>query len=241
MLWKINAAFPSVIWQIYDWYLEPNAGYYFEQNACEPVHVQLNVLDNTVTVLNRTYHPYPNLTVQADVYDLDSKLLFHQEEKVSLSATDVKDLFTLSKVLDDKRGVNFVVLNLKDNSGKLVSHNVYWLSADNDYKALNTMPRTQVQATVLKSERGDSEAIWTLKLTNNSGKLAFFIRPQLISDGKEVAPCFWSASYFSLAPGETITVSASVPAGRLKDKNREIWIEGWNIGRQVISLNDQKN
>ena len=41
MLWKINAAFPSVVWQVYDWFLMPNAGYYFMQNACEPVHIQL--------------------------------------------------------------------------------------------------------------------------------------------------------------------------------------------------------
>ena len=46
MLWKLNAAFPSVIWQIYDWYLEPNAGYYFMQNACEPVHIQMNYDDS---------------------------------------------------------------------------------------------------------------------------------------------------------------------------------------------------
>ena len=46
MLWKLNAAFPSVIWQVYDWYMEPNAGYYFMQRACEPVHVQLNLDDS---------------------------------------------------------------------------------------------------------------------------------------------------------------------------------------------------
>ncbi|MBS1528379.1 MAG: beta galactosidase jelly roll domain-containing protein, partial [Bacteroidetes bacterium] len=39
MLWKLNAALPSVVWQIYDWYLEPNAGYYAMQNACQPVHI----------------------------------------------------------------------------------------------------------------------------------------------------------------------------------------------------------
>ena len=55
MLWKLNAAFPSVVWQIYDWYLEPNAGYYFMQNGIEPVHVQLNMLNHVVTVVNRNY------------------------------------------------------------------------------------------------------------------------------------------------------------------------------------------
>jgi beta-galactosidase/beta-glucuronidase len=240
MLWKINAAFPSVIWQIYDWYLEPNAGYYFEQNACEPVHVQLNALDFNVTVLNRTYHSYSNLTVQADVFGIDSKPLYHQEEKVSLSATDVKEPFSLSKVLADAKGVSFVVLNLKDAGGKVISHNVYWLAADDDYKALNTMPRTQVKTTVLKSEQVKTETKWTVKFTNNSAKLAFFIRPQLMSDGEEVAPCFWSANYFSLAPGESITVTASVPASQLKSKNQEILLEGWNIDKQMFSLIDQK-
>ncbi|MEO6843625.1 MAG: sugar-binding domain-containing protein, partial [Ginsengibacter sp.] len=43
MLWKLNAALPSVIWQVYDWYLNPNAGYYFMQRAVEPVHIQLNL------------------------------------------------------------------------------------------------------------------------------------------------------------------------------------------------------
>ncbi|HEY8970759.1 MAG TPA: glycoside hydrolase family 2 TIM barrel-domain containing protein, partial [Puia sp.] len=57
MLWKLNAAFPSVAWQVYDWYLEPNAGYYFMQRACEPVHIQLNRDDSSVALVNRTYQP----------------------------------------------------------------------------------------------------------------------------------------------------------------------------------------
>ncbi|HEY3372546.1 MAG TPA: glycoside hydrolase family 2 TIM barrel-domain containing protein [Prolixibacteraceae bacterium] len=240
MLWKINAAFPSVIWQIYDWYLEPNAGYYFEQNACEPVHVQLNPLDFNVTAINRTYHSHSNLTVQADVYGLDSKLLFHQEAKVNLSATDVKEPFSLSKVLADAKDVNFAVLNLKDANGKVISHNVYWLAADNDYKALSSMPRTQVQATVLKSERLSTETQWTVKLTNASKLMAFFIHPQLKSEGEEVLPSFWSANYCSLAPGESITLTVSVPSRLLKSKNKEILVEGWNIEKQVIQLQDQK-
>ena len=235
MLWKINAAFPSVIWQIYDWYLEPNAGYYFEQNACEPLHVQLNPLDFNVTVLNRTYHTHSNLTVQADVYGIDSKLLFHQEEKISLSTTDVKEPFSLSKVLSDAKGVNFVVLNLKNASGKVISHNVYWLAADNDYKALSSIPRTQVQATVLKSEKLNTETKWTVKLTNNSKLMAFFIHPQLIIDGEEVLPSYWSANYFSLAPGESITLTVSASNG-LISKNKEILVEGWNIDKQMIKL-----
>jgi beta-galactosidase/beta-glucuronidase len=236
MLWKINAAFPSVIWQIYDWYLEPNAGYYFEQNACEPVHVQLNSLDYNVTVINRTYHANSNLTVQADVFGVDSKLIYHQEEKVSLSTTDVKEPFSLSKVLADAKGVNFVVLNLKDANGKVVSHNTYWLAADNNYKELSNMPKTQVQATVLKSEQLKSDTKWTVKLTNNSKLLAFFIHPQLTNVGEEILPSFWSANYFSLAAGESITLTVSAPTSKLKSTKLEILTEGWNIEKQSVRL-----
>jgi beta-galactosidase/beta-glucuronidase len=236
MLWKLNAAFPSVVWQVFDWYLEPNAGYYFMQNAIEPVHVQLNLLDNNVTAINRTYHSYPNLTVQAEVFGIDSKSLFHQTAKVSLTPTDVKDLFTIPKVLMETSEVKFVVLNLKDASSKVISHNVYWLSGDNNYKALNTMPRTKVQTSVLKSEMGKAETSWMLKFTNSTNQIAFFIRPQLLDNGEELLPCYWSANYFSLAPGESITVKVSVASHQLKSKNQEILLEGWNIDKSIIKV-----
>ena len=68
MLWKLNAAFPSVVWQVYDWYLQPNAGYYFMQNACEPLHIQLNLSSLKVTVLNRKYKTASNLAASVQIY-----------------------------------------------------------------------------------------------------------------------------------------------------------------------------
>lgn len=236
MLWKINAAFPSVVWQVYDWYLEPNAGYYFMQNACEQVHVQLNPVDYTVSVINRNFQPVSNLTVQADVFGIDSKPLFSQTAKISLSASDVKESISLAKIFDDSKGLNFVVLNLKDGSGKTISHNVYWLAADNNYLPLNSMPHTQVDATVLVREKVKTETKWTIKFSNKSKLMAFFINPQLLNDGEEIMPSFWSANYFSLAPGESITVTVSVSSDLIKGKNQEIKVKGWNLENKLISL-----
>ena len=69
MLWKLNAAFPSVVWQVYDWFLQPNAGYYFMQNACEPVHIQLNLSNMKVTILNRTYNQAPGSDSTGQVFE----------------------------------------------------------------------------------------------------------------------------------------------------------------------------
>ena len=146
----------------------------------------------------------------------------------------------MSKVLENAKGVSFVVLNLKNAAGKIISHNVYWQATDNNYKALSAMPRTQVQASVLKSEQLKTETQWTIKVTNNSKLLAFFIHPQLKNDGDEILPSFWSANYISLAPGESTTLTVNAPNGKLKNKNQEILIEGWNVEKQTIKLSEQK-
>jgi hypothetical protein len=236
MLWKINAAFPSVVWQVYDWYLMPNAGYYFMQNACEPVHIQLNPNDLKVLALNRTYKKADDITARIEIFALDSRQLFHEEKKISLSASDVKEVTSLSAVLSDAKGVNFVVLNLFNNKGRTISHNVYWLSMDGDYKSMNLMVKTSVEAKVLSAEKSRTEKRWTIQVTNSSDKIAFFIRPQLLVDGEEVLPSFWSANYFTLAPSETATVSVSCPVIKLNGKNPEIKISGWNIGEKELVL-----
>ena len=237
MLWKLNAAFPSVIWQVYDWYMEPNSGYYFMQNACEPLHIQLDALDYKVTVVNRKYKPVQDLTVSADVYDINSKQLFHKTGEVKLKNEDVEEPFRIDNILKNTNGVNFVDLNLKDAGGRIVSHNFYWLASDNNYEALNTMPRTNVEVSVMSRNHGDTEKSWIVSVTNNSDKLAFFIRPQIMDCGEEVLPSDWSANYFSLAPGETISVTVTVPAVQLKSAKPELKISGWNVDEQRIALN----
>jgi hypothetical protein len=236
MLWKLNAAFPSVVWQVYDWFLQPNAGYYFMQNACEPVHIQLNLNDLKVLVLNRKHQPVPGLVAQVDIFSLDSRSLFHKEQNISLLATEVIETTSLASVLANAKGVNFVVLSLKNSAGIVISHNVYWLSNDGDYKSLNDMPETTVQVNVLKEEKGKTENSWTIQIINTSNKLAFFIRPQLMVDSEEVLPSYWSVNYFTLAPSERTTLTVSCPVQKLGVSAPQLKISGWNVEVQEIGL-----
>lgn len=236
MLWKLNAAFPSVVWQVYDWYLEPNAGYYFMQNSCEPVHVQLNPITNMVTAINRTYKPISGLTVSADVYGLDSKQLFHQTATVGMAASDVKETISLADILGVSKGVSFVVLNLKDAAGKVVSHNAYWMAGDNNYNSLNAMPAAQIETTVLQSTHNKSASSWTLKFTNNSRQVAFFVNPRVMCKGEEILPAFWSTNYFSLAPGESITAKVSTNSNESKQSKLNLLVKGWNVPENSVIL-----
>jgi hypothetical protein len=238
MLWKLNAAFPSVIWQVYDWFLEPNSGYYFMQNACQPLHVQLNLDDSSVAIINRTYHVANDLTVQATVYSEDSKILYNYTSKISLRTVEVKKSISLSSLLQQAKGTSFVILNLIDPHGRQLSHNVYWLSPDNNYKSLQTMSPSVVNVKVGNAVLQKSEKSWTIEFNNPSDKIAFFIHPQLINgdSGEEVLPCYWSGNYFTLAPHESIQVSVSTPVNKTFAEPIALQIKGWNVKTQIVRL-----
>lgn len=237
MLWKLNAALPSVVWQIYDWYLEPNAGYYAMQNACEPVHIQLNLDDSTAAVINRVHHATGALKAEIVIYNRDSKPLksFHAEN-VKLDSAGTKEIIPIKDALKEMKDMVFVMMSLRDAKGKTISRNVYWLSPENDFKDLNTLSDAKVEARVLNAEKGKSEDKWTLEISNPSDKLAFFVRPQLILNNDEVMPSYWTSNYFTLAPHEHITVSVSAPVAKLNHETPTIWIEGWNVKKQSVSL-----
>jgi hypothetical protein len=236
MLWKLNAAFPSVVWQVYDWYLQTNAGYYFMQNACEPVHIQLNLSSLKVTLLNRTYSEVPDVTAQVEVYTMDSELIFREESHLSLLPSMVKETSSLASVIEKTKGVVFVVLNLRNTAGEVISHNVYWLSGSGDYQPLNDMAGTSLEADVIKEERCKYEKSWSVKITNSSDKIAFFIRPQILAGGEEILPSYWSSGYFTLAPGESTVATVSCPKEKLTNDMVKIKISGWNVDSQELIL-----
>ncbi|HXO75671.1 MAG TPA: glycoside hydrolase family 2 TIM barrel-domain containing protein, partial [Puia sp.] len=235
MLWKLNAAFPSVIWQIYDWYLEPNAGYYFMQRACEPVHIQLNLDDSAVALINRTYIRRPGLFYDVDVVSMTGTTLFKSEGQSSLDTTDTKTVLSIKEVLKKTTGVSFVLLRLKDNQGRPLSHNVYWMSPGHDFTTLKSMPSAHVQTKVLSKEKKGEYNYWTIRFSNVSSQLAFFLNPQIVNNGEEVLPSYWPDNYFSIPAGQSVTVTVSCPAA-LTGPAPDLRLEGWNIPAATLHL-----
>jgi hypothetical protein len=122
------ACWPSVEWQIVDWYLKPMVSYYYIKRACEPLHVQLNLLDNVVSVINMHSTAAPDLKVHARVFDVAAKLLWEHSQAVDVPA----DGYCESFVVPEPRGaspVYFAKLELRDSRDRLVSDNfARWLS-----------------------------------------------------------------------------------------------------------------
>jgi len=206
------------------------------QRACEPLHVQLNLDDSMVAVVNRTYKSQPYLIVSADVVDLTGQYRFRQTSKVASKATSATEVFSVASSLAKETGIVFVVLHLKDQQGKLISQNVYWMHPKHNYTSISQMKPAEVQVKLDGFSKSKGNYVYQFRFNNSSEQLAFFINPQLTVNGEELRPCFWDRNYFSLLPHESVTVRVSCPAEKIGDMQPTLVTSGWNVLSKEMML-----
>jgi hypothetical protein len=75
MTWMSQSAYPSMVWQTYDYYYDLTGAFWGAKKACEPLHIQWNPLTNAIKIINTTRADVEGLTASADVYNLDGSLV----------------------------------------------------------------------------------------------------------------------------------------------------------------------
>jgi exo-1,4-beta-D-glucosaminidase len=229
--WKINSCWPSVEWQVFDWYLKPMVSWFYLKKAGEPLHVQLNLPDRMVSVINTRPVPQSNLEVRARVFDLNATLLWEKTAKASVPANTYGETFTVPE-LPGTTPVYFVKLELKDAQGRLVSDNFYWLRANRteDLRALQTLPPVKLKSSCRIETRG-SEKLAHVKVNNPTSHIAFFVQLALARGrgGAEILPIFWDDNYFSLLPGESRELTARLASADVMGTEPILEVGGWNI------------
>ncbi|AYL93889.1 discoidin domain-containing protein [Mucilaginibacter celer] len=103
MTWMSQSAYPSMVWQTYDYYYDLTGAYWGVKKACEPLHIQWNPLTNAIKVINTTRKDVDGLTASADVYNLDGTL--------------VKQ-YSISKTIDAPANSSGAAFDLKFNQYK---------------------------------------------------------------------------------------------------------------------------
>jgi hypothetical protein len=235
ILWKGNPAWPSVSWQIYDWYLRPNAGYYFIKRACEPLHIQLNIIDGSVWAINATRQDRTNLEAQVRVYDQKFRKIRESAAAASVPALSAREVKWTGpgKLLPD--GAGFVALSLHDK-GNLVSDSFYWLSRDGDFKFLSALPQVRVKASA-RRELKSGQTVIQVRLKNNGSSPAFFLALRMQKKGgKEILPSFWSDNYLSILPGESREITWSADDEMSLREGLQLRLMGWNLREQVFNV-----
>ncbi len=261
--WMLNNAWPSLIWHLWDYYLQPAGGYFGAKKACEPLHVQYSYDDRSVAVVNSTYQPGLNLSVTAKLFDSALHERFSATLPVDVPADGVTKAGAFPEgAFDPASPVYFVDLVLKDNFGKELSTNFYWLSAkkniydwaaeDNDaftpvksyedFTALQSLPsagKISVGAGVLSGAGGP---LVRAMLQNRSDHLAFQIHLGIRrkNEGADILPVLWSDNYFSLMPGESREVTAQFLSPDALSGETELRVTGWNIETVTGRLSDKE-
>src|SRR5262249_44978059 len=93
--WMLNNAWPSLIWHLYDYSLEPAGGYFGAKKANEPVHVMYSYDDRSIVVVNSTYEQISELNASVRVVDFNLKELFSQEKTVDVDIDGVEKVLQI--------------------------------------------------------------------------------------------------------------------------------------------------
>ena len=228
--WMLNSAWPSLYWQLYDWYGVPTAGYYGTKKACEPLQLIFNYKDRKVYVVNETLDP-SDYKATAKVFDADSKLVATLEDEGNVAVREPFAVFDLRK-FDGKP--HFVALTLE--IGETVVDNFYCIAAkDNVYDwgdsnwyilpiseysdlrfAFAAAPR-EIETKVEGIEDG-----LRVTVTNRSDVISYMNILKLKDEnGELIIPAFWSDNFFPLLPEQSKTVECRFCKENYKNFNVE--------------------
>ena len=227
LIWMSHPCWPSMVWQTYDYYLEPTAAYYGVKHACEPLHVQWNPITNQVEVINHSAG-HQTGTVKASAIGLDGNLLWSREMPYDLQEDKYLDAMTV-EVPQQFEGVYFLRLTLTDGKGKQVSKNDYVQTTDgNDRTALHDLRQAQVSA-IANGKR--------VTLTNTGQVPAVMLRLNLKGDdGEQILPVIYSDNYLHLMPGESRTIDIEWKAEDARGTMPIIEISGTNMPKTTVEL-----
>ena len=207
LLWMSHPAWPSMVWQTYDYYFEPTAAYFGCKKACEPLHIQMNPVHGTVEVVNYHAGNMAELTARAQILNMDGTEAWSKSRPLNIAEDNTITCFPL-EVPEDITDAYFVKLELADSLGRCVSNNFYWQGREEgNVKALRTLGKADV---ALKAHK-ESATCYTVTLENKGRVPALMIRLKVLDSATDdlILPVWYSDNYFFLLPGESKTVEVS--------------------------------
>lgn len=251
--WVLNSPWPSLHWQLIDYYLHPTAAYFAAKQALRAEHVVLDYEANSIYLVNHSGQAGFR-QIKAHLIDRMGATFEYLFKEVQTFPRTSFEVMTISKIAEANT-ITFLYLELADESGMVLDRNVYWLPAKRDvldwnrsnwyttpvasyasFSGLMTMPRAEVEATV---SRGKDPAtaipIIIIRLDNQASVPAFFIRLFFLGLNEDKF-MGWSDNYLTLFARESQPINVFHPQG---DAGRWlICMEGVNVQQQTIARSE---
>ncbi|HEX3384041.1 MAG TPA: hypothetical protein VHS53_02575, partial [Mucilaginibacter sp.] len=237
LIWMSQSAYPTMIWQTYDYYYDLTGAYFGAKSACEPVHIQWNPATNSVKVINNKPYGLKGLSAEAVIYNSDGKPVsgYGKKATISIEPTSAKEALVLDSTAGNGKlsDIHFLRLKLFNDQGKLIAENFYWMGNTYlDYTGLQKLPKIGAALKVSKavvSNLNNGHQLLTYTITNTATKApAFGIRAQLLDNkGNQVLPAIFDDGYFTLMPREKKLLRVEVDPKLLKN--------GYNISARAFN------
>ena len=253
--WMLNSAWPSLYWQMYDYYLIPTAAYYSVKKSNMPQQLIYDYDKNTVFAVNEGTETV-EMQGELFLYDLKGKIITQQATKFRIAPYTTVKAFDIPKIKDN----TFLYLQLNDKEGTYVTDNFYWLSAtpdvhdwannnwvrtplkkSADFTGMANMPQASYEVTAAIKQESSSTTV-VVMLENNSDAIAFMIRLSLKDEkGELLYPVFWEDNYLSIVPGGKRTLKCVIPQSTVKLQTLSLTTSGWNIPEKKMEFDMTNN
>jgi hypothetical protein len=229
LLWMSHSCWPSLLWQTYDYYMEPTAAYFACKNACEALHIQWNRVTDSVEVVNCSAGDARGLTALAEVVNIDGSIKW----KKSTVLDSPEDSVASCMQMEYPTGLSplhFVRLTLS-RAGSAVSTNLYLRGPQEaNYRAIRQLPKARMKAST-ETRRQGNEWQLTTQLENLSACPALMARLKVVREqtGDRILPVIYSDNYFTLMPGERRTVKSEMNHADTRGEKPRMVVSGFNI------------
>ena len=230
LLWMTHPAWPSMVWQTYDYYFEPTAAYFACKKANEPLHIQWNSATDEVEVVNYSAGEHSNLVAKAQIINMDGSVAWEKQQNVTSSEDTTMRCFKL-EFGEDLTAAHFVKLYLMEGDN-IISDNFYIRgNEDGNYQAIAQMPKVALKQSVSVERTADGNWQGSVVIENDTDTPALMIRVNVVGaeDGEQILPIFYSDNYFSLLPGERKLVSFHWKDIDTRANDPKIVVTGYNV------------
>jgi hypothetical protein len=229
LLWMSHPTWPSLVWQTYDYFFDPTAGYFGAKKGAEPLHVQWNPTTETIEVVNYHAGDMKGLTVRARVLDLDGAVRW--EKTASLDSADDSTVSPIEMTYPlSVSAVHFIRLELL-RGAEVVSENFYWRGVEEgNFQALRSLPTVALEASTTVTQEGETWRLTTV-LSNPTPTPALMVRVKAVRErsGDRILPVLYSDNYVALMPGERRTITAELRVADARGERPRVVVEGFNV------------
>lgn len=258
--WMLNNAWPSLHWNLFDYYLHPGGSYFGTKASLLSLeHLIYDYQTHDIYLVNRHLSSSSSSSsssprrISIDLINLDGSILANRTLTVSPQPNSAVKVTSIENMLKNSTSVSFLRLLLHSNSHTHspsqtpLSRNTYWLTPPSNpdvlawenstwyHTPLTSYANFSSLSTMQRADLAVHFSGKTVVLWNKSKVPAVFVRLNLVdAEGADVLPVWWEGNYAVVWPGERVSVGVRWKGVGKRERDVRVEVSGRNVeGRSV--------